>query len=72
MPAVAKPNRSVLIGFNDLPDIALVRIDVVSALFACAPRTVRRRVAAGDIPAPRRQKGAAPTWSAGDLRRALK
>ncbi len=49
MPAVAKPNRSVLIGFNDQPDIALVRIDVVSALFACAPRTVRRRVAAGDL-----------------------
>lgn len=70
MRPVAKPSRSVLVGFDDLPDVAHVRIDVVAALLDCSESTVRRRVADGDIPAPRRV-GGIPLWAAGTLRRSL-
>lgn len=60
----------VLSQFDELPDLARVRIPVVAALYACCPRTVRNRVASGDIPPPEKIGGVL-TWAAGDLRRAL-
>ncbi|QUP53557.1 transcriptional regulator [Ralstonia syzygii] len=66
----ATRGNSLLKGFDDIPDVARVRLPVVAALYACSPRTVRNRVAAGDIPPPEKIGGML-TWAAGDLRRAL-
>lgn len=60
----------VLSQFDELPDLARVRMPVVAALYACSPRTVRNRVAAGDIPPPEKLGGVL-TWAVGDLRRSL-
>ncbi|EFP64443.1 transcriptional regulator [Ralstonia pickettii] len=60
----------VLSHFDELPDLARVRIPVVAALYACSPRTVRNRVVSGDIPPPEKIGGVL-TWVVGDLRRSL-
>jgi predicted DNA-binding transcriptional regulator AlpA len=65
-----KERTTALVGINDLPDMAVVRIPVVAALLSCHPRTVHRRVEAGVIPKPQRQGGVL-VWRVGDLRRAL-
>lgn len=70
MTTQAKSRQQELATWNDLPDIAMVRLPVVAALLSCAPRTVRRRVDAGVIPQPLRQGGVL-VWRVGDLRRAL-
>lgn len=70
MKATATQRNTSLNNFDDLPDVARVRLPVVAALYACCPRTVRNRVAAGDIPPPEK-RGGHLTWAAGDLRRAL-
>lgn len=60
-----------LVGFDQLPDAASVRLPVVQALFACSDETVRRRVKAGLIPAPRKLGPRITAWNVGELRRAL-
>ncbi|BCN10298.1 hypothetical protein RPSD_21830 [Ralstonia solanacearum] len=64
------PSGALLKDFDGMPDVARVRMPVVAALYACCPRTVRNRVASGDIPPPEKIGGVL-TWAAGDLRRAL-
>lgn len=71
MTTQVNPRKDALAGFDDLPDVALVRMSVVAALLSCGPRTVRRRVDAGVIPQPQKQGGVL-TWRVGDLRRALR
>jgi hypothetical protein len=61
---------TTLASFGELPDIARVRLPVVAALYACAPRTVHRRVEAGVIPKPEK-RGGVLMWRVGDLRRDL-
>ena len=60
-----------LSGFDQLPDAAHVRLPVVQALFACSDETIRRRVKAGQLPAPRKLGPRVTAWNVGDLRRAL-
>lgn len=60
-----------LSGFDNLPDAAHVRLPVVQALFACSDETIRRRVKAGHLPAPRKLGPRVTAWNVGDLRRAL-
>jgi predicted DNA-binding transcriptional regulator AlpA len=62
---------SALEGFDRLPDAANVRLPVVQALYACSDETVRRRVKAGQIPAPRKLGPRITAWNVGELRRAL-
>ncbi|MFM0160679.1 transcriptional regulator [Paraburkholderia sediminicola] len=62
--------RRALTDFPSLPDIARVRLPLVAALYACAPRTVHRRVEAGVIPKPEK-RGGVLMWRVGDLRRDL-
>ncbi|WP_298159794.1 transcriptional regulator [Brevundimonas sp.] len=65
------PNGNALSGFDSLPDAAHVRLPVVQALYACSDETIRRRVKAGQIPAPRKLGPRVTAWNVGDLRRAL-
>ena len=62
---------SALTEFDSLPDAAHVRLPVVQALYACSDETIRRRVKAGQIPAPRKLGPRVTAWNVGDLRRAL-
>ncbi|MCL9851196.1 transcriptional regulator [Ralstonia solanacearum P673] len=64
------PGGALLKDFDGMPDVARVRMPVVAALYACCPRTVRNRIASGDIPAPEK-RGGHLTWAVGDLRRSL-
>ncbi|MDP9153942.1 MAG: helix-turn-helix domain-containing protein [Pseudomonadota bacterium] len=70
MTTQAISTRDALRGFDDLPDVARVRIPVVAALLSVGTRTVHRRVDAGEIPQPIKQGGVL-TWRVGDLRSAL-
>jgi hypothetical protein len=70
MTTQANPRKHALAGFDELPDVALVRMPIVAALLSCGPRTVIRRAEAGVIPKPQRQGGLL-VWRAGDIRRAL-
>lgn len=62
---------SALINFPSLPDDALVRLPVVTGLFACSPATVWRRVKSKALPAPRKLSERITAWRVGDLRAAL-
>lgn len=64
-------SSSALADFDSLPDAAHVRLPVVQALYACSDETIRRRVKAGQIPAPRKLGPRLTAWNVGDLRRAL-
>lgn len=68
---MSETNTAALAGFDTLPDAAHVRLPVVQALYACSDETVRRRVKAGQIPAPRKLGPRLTAWNVGDLRRAL-
>lgn len=68
---LTKQTASALEGFDQLPGSAYVRIAVVQALFACSDETVRRRVKAGTIPAPRKLGPRHTAWQVGELRRCL-
>lgn len=67
----AHKTSAALAGFDNLPDAAHVRLPVVCSLYACSDETVRRRVKAGHIPAPRKLGPRVTAWNVGDLRRAL-
>lgn len=56
-----------------LPDDALIRIAIVTSLFACSKATLWRGVKTGRYPAPRRMgDGARMTvWVLGEVRKAL-
>lgn len=64
-------NATALSGFDALPDAAHVRLPVVQALYACSDETIRRRVKAGQIPAPKKLGPRVTAWNVGDLRAAL-
>jgi predicted DNA-binding transcriptional regulator AlpA len=57
--------------FDLLPSAALVRQPVVEALFSCSGATIRRRVADGRIPKPRRYSDRVAAWNVGELRAVL-
>jgi predicted DNA-binding transcriptional regulator AlpA len=58
--------------FDRLPSAALVRRPIVQALFGCSSSTLRRRVADGRIPKPRRYSDRVTAWNVGELRQVLK
>lgn len=62
-----------LANWQDLPDDAHVRVDVVAALFACSTNTIWRRSKqpGGDLPAPVRLSPGVTAWNVGALRRRL-
>lgn len=62
---------SALAEFDTLPNAAHVRLPVVQALYACSDETIRRRVKAGQIPAPRKLGPRVTAWNVGELRAAL-
>ncbi|OCS50800.1 MULTISPECIES: helix-turn-helix transcriptional regulator [Ralstonia] len=53
--------------FDELPDSAHVDTDVVAAIFGCSISTVRRRVKAGELPAPQKV-GHLTRFRVGDVR----
>lgn len=57
--------------FDSLPDSAQVRLPTVTALFACSPATIWRRVKAGTIPKPVRLSPRVTAWNVGQLRAVL-
>lgn len=61
----------VLKNFDQLPDSARVRKPVVLALAGYSDPTLYRRIAAGLMPAPRKETARLATWNVGELRRAL-
>lgn len=69
--SLAQQTTAALEEFDRLPDAAHVRLPVVQALFACSDETVRRRVKAGTIPAPRKLGPRHTAWQVGELRRCL-
>jgi hypothetical protein len=70
MTCLSKETGNRLSGFDEMPDIARVRIDTVAQLLSCSTRTVRHRIEAGVVPAPAKEGGIL-TWRVGDLRHAL-
>lgn len=58
--------------FDSLPDSAHVRLPVVTALFACGPSTVWRRIKKGTLPAGRKLSEGVTAWNVGELRQALR
>ena len=58
---------SILATLNQLPDNALLRVDVIASHEACSPATIWRRVRRGLFPKPLRQIGIT-AWRVGDLR----
>lgn len=57
--------------FDSLPDLALVRLPVVQALFACSRATVWRHVKSGLIPAPVKFSEGITVWQVASLRKHL-
>jgi predicted DNA-binding transcriptional regulator AlpA len=57
--------------FDLLPEAAHVRQPVVQALFGFSGSTLRRRMADGKIPKPRRYSCRVVAWNVGELRRVL-
>lgn len=53
-----------------LPDSALIRISVVSALFSCSTVTIWRGVKTGRFPPPR-HVGRMTVWVLGEVRKTL-
>lgn len=58
--------------FDQLPDSAHVRLNVVTGLYGdCSNSTIWRNVKLGKIPAPRKLTANITAWNVGDLRKAL-
>lgn len=57
--------------FQTLPDCALVRLPVVTALHSVGPATIWRWVKAGRVPAPVKLGPNTTAWRVGELRRSL-
>jgi predicted DNA-binding transcriptional regulator AlpA len=60
-----------LIHFDELPDIALVRLPVVKGLYGCSESAIWRNCKTGAIPAPIKLTEQITAWRVGDLRAAL-
>ena len=60
-----------LIHFDELPDIAHVRLPVVRGLYGCSESCVWRNVKLGAIPSPVKLTQQITAWRVGDLRAAL-
>ena len=60
-----------LVGFDQLPDSANVRVPVVAAVTGYSVPSVWRNVKAGRLPQPRRIGPKCTAWNVGDLRRFL-
>jgi predicted DNA-binding transcriptional regulator AlpA len=68
---ISEENNLEVQNFDYLPNAAYVRLPVVTALFACSPATVWRRVSSGHIPKPRKLSLRITGWNVGELRQAL-
>ena len=68
---LARPRLDPLQDFDQLPNVAHVRVDVVQALFACSRSTVWRHVKSGHIPAPVKISTRITAWQVGSLRKHL-
>ena len=64
-------NNYALRNFNELPDLAHVRLETVKALYACSAASVWRGVKQGRIPKPRKLSPRTTCWNVGELRLAL-
>jgi predicted DNA-binding transcriptional regulator AlpA len=62
--------KTVLNGFDSLPDVAMVRVPTVAALNGISIVTAWRWAKAGRLPAPVK-RGGVTAWRVGDLRKAL-
>lgn len=71
MPTTRTAIPDALRHWNDLPDVAKVRLPTVKALLSCSSATVWRMVANGRLPAPQKLSPGVTCWSVGDLRRTL-
>lgn len=80
MPAVteAPPNgrrkltvTDLLRDFDDLPDCAHARVEVVAALYATSVNSIWRWAKAGRIPSPTKLGPQVTAWRVGELRRDL-
>lgn len=60
-----------LIHFDELPDIAHVRLPVVKGLYGCSESAIWRNCKTGAIPAPVKLTEQITAWRVGDLRAAL-
>ena len=60
-----------LINFDQLPNIANVRLSVVMALYGISSATVWRNVKNGNIPKPHKLTARTTVWNVGELRAAL-
>ncbi|TKW62035.1 MAG: helix-turn-helix domain-containing protein [Blastochloris viridis] len=63
-------NTKSLVSFDELPDVAHVRLLTVQKLFACSPSTVWRWVQRGLIPKPHKIS-TITVWNVGELRKTL-
>ncbi|MDD2743784.1 MAG: AlpA family phage regulatory protein [Rhodocyclaceae bacterium] len=63
--------NATLATFDQQPDSAYVRVQVVQALFACSGATVWRMSKRGELPAPRKLSQRVTGWNVGELRAAL-
>jgi predicted DNA-binding transcriptional regulator AlpA len=69
----ASDNSTVAVTkFNQLPDIALVRLSMILCLLPCSRATFWRWVKNGRIPAPKKMGSKISVWSAGQIRELLK
>lgn len=60
-----------LVHFDELPDIAHVRLPVVKGLYGCSESAIWRNVKLGAIPSPVKLTQQITAWRVGDLRAAL-
>lgn len=63
-------NSNSLVIFDELPDVAHVRLSTVQKLFGCSPATVWRWVQRGLIPKPHKIS-TITVWNVGELRKTL-
>lgn len=61
-----------LIDFDQLPDGAFVRVNVVAQLLGCSVPTIWRKSRSGTFPKPVKFSDRVTSWSVGAVREALK
>lgn len=60
-----------LAGFDQLPDLAHIRLPTLCKLYGCASATIWRAVKANRIPAPHRLATRVTAWQVGEIRQSL-
>ncbi len=65
------PQGSSIIGFDNLPNSAYVRLPVLISIYGVSSATIWRNVKNGNIPKPHKLTARTTVWNVGELRASL-